>query len=174
MGIKWYCLLLVCFLTVLLNYWFLTGIYIWSIKAYGSLPRLKNTSYRLEALAFDSSQCVFKNFFLLMGDRLCKSVWIYCLLKVFLRYTSVELLMLHCGGIVSLLEKCLNAVKSLNSVRVQTRKQVSVLEARALLLAIDNLSDQSVGPQMLFVCLKQICVYWPLLFLKQKHTLILF
>ena len=65
--------------------------------------------------------------------------------------------MLHCGGIVSLLEKCLNAVKSLNSVRVQTRKQVSVLEARALLLAIDNLGDQCVGPQVLFVCLKQIC-----------------
>lgn len=65
--------------------------------------------------------------------------------------------MLHCGGIVSLLEKCLNSVKSLNSVRVQTRKQVSILEARALLLAIDNLGDQCVRPQMLFVCLKQIC-----------------
>ena len=50
--------------------------------------------------------------------------------------------MLHCGGIFSLLEECLNAVKSLNSMRVQTRKQVPVLEARALLLAIDNLSGR--------------------------------
>lgn len=83
--------------------------------------------------------------------------------------------MLHRGGIFSLLEKCLNSLKSLNSMRVQTRKQVPVLEARALLLAIDNLSGQCVRPQMLFVCPKQIskCLF-AFIFLKRKHTLILF
>lgn len=83
--------------------------------------------------------------------------------------------MLHCGGIFSLLEKCLNVVKSLNSMRVQTRKPVPVLEAGALLLAIDHLSDQCVRPQVLFVCLKQIskCLF-AFIFLKRKHTLILF